>query len=70
MSDTGKTTIRLPTGLWDRFIAFVVKKHGRTHGGVLAQEAALALEAHMGESYEPPFGARVRTGVILTGEEE
>lgn len=56
MSDTEKTSIRLPTGLWDRFIAFVVKKHGRTHGGVLGRETAAALEAHMsgelGEIYQ------------------
>ena len=47
MPATEKTSLRLPTGLWARFIAFVVDKHHRTHGGVLGQETAAALEAHM-----------------------
>ena len=47
MPATEKTSLRLPTGLWGRFIAFVVDKHGRTHGGVLGQETAAALERHM-----------------------
>ena len=45
-----RTTVYIDNELWEKFMKYLVSKHGRTHGGVISQEIEHAIEILIGKS--------------------
>jgi hypothetical protein len=38
-----RTTIYVDEDVWDRFMKYLVTRHGKTHGGVISEEIEKAI---------------------------
>jgi len=38
-----RTTIYIDEDVWNRFMKYLVERHGKTHGGVISGEIATAI---------------------------
>jgi len=38
-----RTTIYIDEDVWDKFMKYLVEKHGKTHGGVISEEIEKAI---------------------------
>lgn len=38
-----RTTIYIDEDVWNRFMKYLVKRHGKTHGGVISKEIEKAI---------------------------
>jgi hypothetical protein len=39
-----RTTIYINQIIWDKFIQYLIEKHGKTHGGVISEEIENAIK--------------------------
>ena len=38
-----RTTIYVDEAVWDKFMKYLIEKHGKTHGGVISKEIEKAI---------------------------
>ena len=38
-----RTTIYVDSAVWEKFLKYLIEKHGKTHGGVISEEIEKAI---------------------------
>jgi len=44
-----RTTIYIDTAVWDQLMKYLVKTHGKTHGGIISEEVEKAIMLLIGK---------------------